>query len=85
MVRRYIKSILLAVSFLAASPGRLLACPYCGSEVSERVWAGIFNGDFWLNAGLTLLPVPILLAIVALIHAGRHALPHGWRRAAPAA
>ena len=52
------------------APQRLLACPYCGSEVSDRVWAGIFNGDFWLNAALTLLPIPVLLAIVALIHFG---------------
>lgn len=32
--------------------------------------AGIFNEDFASNAALTLLPVPVLLLIVALIHFG---------------
>lgn len=53
---------------LLASP--LLACPYCESDVGKEVAAGIFNDDFAHNALLTLLPVPLLLFIVALIHFG---------------
>ena len=65
-------SVLAVAAFIGrVTPSRgLLACPYCGSEIGKRVWAGIFNGDFWINAGLTLLPVPVLLGIVALIHFG---------------
>lgn len=65
----------------AALSGALLACvafpesvawgcPYCDSDIGEEVAAGIFNGDFWLNGALTLLPVPALFLIVALIHFG---------------
>ena len=44
------------------------ACPFCQSETGERVKAGIFNDQFWGNVLLTLLPFPILLAVVALIY-----------------
>ncbi len=50
------------------------ACPFCGSRTGEQVKAGIFNEDFGYNLSLTLLPFPILLGIVALIHFG---LPRG--------
>lgn len=46
------------------------ACPYCDSEVGREVSAGIFNGDFWTNTVLTLLPIPVMLLIVGLIHFG---------------
>ena len=45
-----------------------LACPFCESETGQQVQAGIFNDQFWMNVLLTLLPFPILLAIVALIY-----------------
>lgn len=51
-------------------PTAASACPYCQSEIGQEVSAGIFNGDFWRNAVLTLLPVPVLLLIVAAIHFG---------------
>jgi len=44
------------------------ACPFCESETGQQVKAGIFNDQFWMNVLLTLLPFPILLAIVALIY-----------------
>ena len=58
-------------------PARVLACPYCQSETGRLVSAGIFNSDFWLNALLTLLPIPVMLLIVGLIHFG---LPWPGRR-----
>lgn len=46
------------------------ACPYCESDVGREVAAGIFNGDFVLNAVKTLLPFPVLLGLVAAVHFG---------------
>ena len=48
----------------------IIGCPYCDSEVGERVAAGIFNDGFWLNATLTLLPFSVLLLVVAVIRFG---------------
>ena len=48
----------------------ILACPYCDSEIGRQVSAGIFNGQFGLNALLTLLPMLVLAAIVFFIHFG---------------
>lgn len=65
----------------------LLACPYCESEIGRQVWAGIFNGDFWGNAALTLLPIAVLLLIVILIHFGptwpARPLPKPWPASVP--
>lgn len=56
-------------------PQIALACPYCDSPIGQEVRASIFNGEFLLNAVLTLLPLPVLLAVVAAIHFG---LPRSW-------
>ncbi len=53
---------------LGASPVR--ACPLCESETGERVRAGIFNADFGPNLVVTLLPFPLFLGIIYLIHSG---------------
>jgi hypothetical protein len=53
------------------------ACPFCESETGQQVKAGIFNDHFWLNVLLTLLPFPILLAIVALIYFD---VPWRWKQ-----
>ncbi|TWT94844.1 hypothetical protein Pla108_36950 [Botrimarina colliarenosi] len=45
-------------------------CPYCNSDVGKEVAAGIFNEDFWFNGALTLLPLPAMLLIVALMRFG---------------
>jgi len=59
------------------------ACPFCESETGQQVKAGIFNDQFWGNVLLTLLPFPVLLAIVALIYFDVSSLwknTKGWRR-----
>ncbi len=59
------------------------ACPFCESETGQQVKAGIFNDQFWGNVLLTLLPFPVLLAIVALIYFDLSSLwknTQGWRR-----
>ena len=77
MGTRMLWAIPAAVAFAARSA---TACPYCDSDVGKQVSAGIFNGDFWTNALLTLLPLPLTLLIVALIHFG---FPGRQRRAQP--
>ena len=60
---------LLLWAALAFAPAAS-ACPFCRSETGEQVKAGLFNEDFGYNLFLTLLPFPVLLGIVALIHFG---------------
>lgn len=45
-----------------------LACPVCHGETGRLVRAGIFDGDFFVNVALTLLPFPFLAGIVAIVH-----------------
>lgn len=74
-------TLIVAVSVIRGLDTRLaMACPYCDSEVGRRVSAGIFNSDFWANTFLTLLPIPVMVLIVALIHYG---LPWPTRRDPP--
>src|SRR5690349_5265967 len=68
VVARTIRSGAFAMLLLGASP--LRACPLCESETGERVRAGLFGADFGSNLAVTLLPFPVLLGIVALIHFG---------------
>jgi len=60
--------VLLFGTLFLASP--LAACPVCSSETGELVRAGIFNRDFGWNAMVTLLPFPILFAVVAWLYLG---------------
>ena len=56
----------LAVLLLAASAA--WGCPLCESETGRQVRAGIFDESFGTNVVLTLLPIPVLAAVVALIY-----------------
>jgi hypothetical protein len=56
------------LSFLWATSAR--ACPLCVSDTGQRVRAGIFNADFGYNLAMTLLPFPLFLGIIYLIHSG---------------
>lgn len=62
------RMVALVATFLAAH--RVSACTVCESETGRQVRSGIFGGDFGQDLFLTLLPFPVLLAIVALIHFG---------------
>ena len=46
------------------------ACTTCDSALAQAVRAEVFGADFWLNAGLTLLPFVIFLGITAAIYYG---------------
>jgi len=67
-----VKTFLFRATFLFGVLGAstAAACPLCESETGERVRAGIFDGDFGYHVAVTLLPFPVFLGIVYLIHAG---------------
>ena len=58
----------IAVQLTVASTAR--ACPVCDSGTGEQVRAAILNENFAATAATVLLPFPILLGVVALIHFG---------------
>jgi hypothetical protein len=64
-----------AVAAALAACGAAAACPVCDSPTGRQVRTGLFNGgDFWFNAGVTVLPFVVFGGIVAAI---RYApLPH---------
>ena len=64
----------LAVHAVAASVAS--ACPACDTGTGEQVRAGIFDEDFGRTVVAVLLPFPILLGLVAVIH-------FGWPRPRP--
>jgi hypothetical protein len=59
-----------ALTTVVVQSSSALACPFCESETGQQVRAGILNADFCGNLLLTLLPFPVFLAIIALIHFG---------------
>lgn len=67
MLKTMMLTVLIAL-YLTVAPA--WACPYCESDIGNEVAAGIFNDDFAINALLTLLPIPILLLIVCVLHFG---------------
>ena len=46
------------------------ACPVCHTETGVEVRAGIFDEQFAKNVALTLIPFPVLVGVVAVIHFG---------------
>jgi hypothetical protein len=66
----FLSALVAVVVVVLARAHSVSACPHCDSEIGRQVRAGIFNDHFWSNAALTLLPIPILVGIVALIHFG---------------
>ena len=70
--------VFLLVAMLAGAP-TASACPYCDTSIGRQVRAGIFNSDFGYNLVVTLLPFPVLLAIIAVIYFGPSALISGGR------
>jgi hypothetical protein len=72
-IRRVATSTVLLWAFLVAA-SVAMACPICHTETGKKVRAGIFNDEFGSNAAMTLLPFPVLISLVALIHFG----PPAW-------
>lgn len=66
-------------AFLVAG-STAMACPVCHTQTGEKVRAGIFNDEFGSNAARTLLPFPVLISLVALIHFGPPRWPGASKR-----
>ena len=65
----------VVVAAVASASTTALACPVCDTGTGEQVRAGILDGNFGRTLLGVVLPFPILLGVVALIHFG---LP--WQR-----
>ncbi len=62
--------IIMAVLAVQAAASTSVACPVCDTGTGEQVRAGILNEKFGSTLVTVLLPFPILLAVVAVIHFG---------------
>lgn len=60
-------SLILLLFFLTTTAN---ACPFCRSDTSEIVRAGIFNDFFFSNLFIAGAPFVLFLAIAAFIHFG---------------
>ena len=65
------RALLAAGAALAAPAAR--ACPICHSPAGEQVRAGLLGPELLQNLAATLLPFPVLAAIVLLVR--RYGLP----------
>ena len=61
-----VESLALALAFVHP----LGACPVCDTGTGRQVRAGVFDAEFGRTLVAVLLPFPILLAVVAVIHFG---------------
>ena len=69
--------IIVAWTVMQALASTALACTVCDTGTGEQVRAGLFDNDFGRTLVAVLLPFPVLLAVVAMIHFG---LPIPFRR-----
>ena len=46
------------------------ACPFCETYTGQRVRAGIWDGHFWHNVLLTVLPFAVFAVVIALLYVG---------------
>jgi hypothetical protein len=67
---KMIWNILLASWLSLAASGVAVACPVCDASTGQQVRAGIFDGNFASTLVAVLVPFPIVLTCVAMIHFG---------------
>ena len=74
-MRRILICIITWIAVQAAGASGALGCPVCDTGAGDQVRAGILDENFGRTLLTVLLPFPILLGVVALIHFGgsRHA------------
>ena len=58
------------IAVQSAVVSSLSACPVCDTGTGEQVRAGIMDQNFGRTLIAVLLPFPILLGVVAMIHYG---------------
>jgi hypothetical protein len=78
-IRRLILTAAVAAG-VTFSPSAARACPLCHTETGAQVRAGIFGEDFGTNLVLTLLPFPVLAALVLVTH---YAFPNRRAKSSP--
>jgi hypothetical protein len=62
------RGMLVAAHFVFAASA--VACPICNTGTGDQVRAGILDENLGSTLLAVLLPFPILLSLVALIHVG---------------
>lgn len=71
IVNRLSRRVSLASVILAMALGTTaLACPVCDTGTGREVRDGLFDESFVRNVFAVVLPFPILLGVVAMIHFG---------------
>ena len=76
---RWTMQAMLVVAQLAFASSAV-ACPICNTSAGDQVRAGILDENFGGTLVAVLLPFPILLGFVALIHFGWPSRRAGDRR-----
>jgi hypothetical protein len=69
-VRRAVLTVTVWLWVQAASALIAPACPVCDTGMGQQVRAGIIDENFAATLVAVLLPFPILLGLVAVIHFG---------------
>ena len=62
--------IIMSVLAVLAAASTAIACPVCDTDTGQQVRAGILDENFGSTLVTVLLPFPILLGVVAMIHFG---------------
>ena len=62
--------LMTVLAVQAATASTSTACPVCDTGTGEQVRAGILDENFGSTLMTVLLPFPILLGVVAMIHFG---------------
>ena len=74
--------LMFLLAILMAVPAAW-ACPVCDSGTGQQVRSGIFDENFGDTLLAVLLPFPILLAIVLVIHFGPPSMMRRGRERKP--
>jgi hypothetical protein len=70
VVRRTLICIITWIAVQAAGVCAAIGCPVCDTATGDQVRAGILDENFGRTLLAVVLPFPILLGVVALIHFG---------------
>lgn len=69
MIRKYASCTRLIIGASSLAPAATFACTVCDSGTGQQVRAGISNEHFWPTLLGVIAPFPVMLLVIALIHA----------------
>ena len=69
-MRRILLAIVTCIVVQGVVTSAVLGCPVCDTGTGDQVRAGILDENFGRTLLAVLLPFPILLGVVAVIHVG---------------